>query len=73
MILHSAIAVPVLAKAISKIEEHETCLWSGRLGRAMASRGLSREDPLTAAQDLLDDPLTRAFEELNTRLDKGTS
>jgi hypothetical protein len=72
-ILHSAIALPVLAIAISKIREHEACLWSGRLNSAIAQMGLSSENPLKVAQELLDNPLTRAFKELNTRLDKGTS
>ena len=72
-ILHSVIVVPVLAKAISEIEEYETSLWSGRLNSEIAKRGLSSFDPLTVAQELLDSPLTRGFKELNTCLDRGTT
>jgi hypothetical protein len=73
LILHSLIVVPALAKAISEISEHPTSLWSARLSNEIAKRGLSSSDPLTAAQQLLDRPLTRGFKELNTTLDKGTS
>jgi hypothetical protein len=68
-ILHSTIVVPVLAKAIKEIEDHPTTLWSGRLKDELAKKNIDTDDPLEAAQKILESPLTRAFKELNASLD----
>ena len=70
-LLHSSIVLPVLADAISNIDKNEGTLWSDRLKELVGKKEIDIECPLMAAQELLDSPLTRTFDEVNAKLDKG--
>ena len=70
-LLHSSIVLPVLAAAISNIYTNQGTLWSDRLKELIEIKEIDIEHPLIAAQVLLDSPLTRTFDEVNARLDKG--
>jgi len=72
-LLHSALVLPVLAEAIRRLGEHDDTIWGGRLSALLDSRGLRRSEPLIAAQQLLDSPLTRAFQAVNVQLDRSGS
>lgn len=66
-VLHAAIVLPVLVQAIIKKDEqeHQECLWSHRLGELLERIG-DDEDPLVAAQLLLQLPLERALKQLDS-------
>jgi len=70
-LLHSALVMSVLAAAITKIDEHQETLWSARLKDLIQKKEVNTDCSLTAAQELLDSPLTRTFDEVNARLDRG--
>lgn len=70
-LLHSALVMPVLAVAINKIDEHQGTLWSARLKNLIEKKEINTDCSLTAAQELLDSPLTRTFDEVNAMLDRG--
>ena len=67
-VLHAVIVLPVLAQAIERMHEPEFAgnLWAGRIAQLLERRSIDYSDPLRAAQELLEYPVTRAL----TRLDK---
>lgn len=65
--LHSALVLPVLALAITKMEEQDT-KWKSRLLKFFVDRDIDWSDPCRAAQELLADPFGRASEQLSLRL-----
>jgi len=70
-ILHSAVVLPVLAKAISDIGDYSDTIWANRLQEIIERRDIDTENPLNAAQELLDCPLKRTFDQVNAMLDRG--
>lgn len=71
-ILHASIVLPVLVHAISKMEDPEfsSRLWAIRLQELFDRSELEADEPVLAAQQLLDSPLSRGLarlEELLTR------
>lgn len=69
-VIHSAIVLPVLSTAIKLIHAHSGTMWSNRLENLIKARGIDPNDPLKAAQELLDNPLFRTFGEINVYLDQ---
>ena len=70
-LLHSALVMSVLAVAITKVDEHQETLWSARLQDLIEKKAINTDCALTAAQEILDSPLTRTFDEVNAKLDRG--
>lgn len=72
-VIHSALVLPALAEAVRYMGEHGGKRWADRL-RAISEQHqeLDIKKPLQAAQILLRGPLTRAFRELNTALDRDS-
>lgn len=69
-ILHAALVLPVLAEAVPRTAEFAGRRWADRLSAMIEARRIDVEQPLEAAQKLLESPLTRAFAELNVALDQ---
>lgn len=69
-IVHSAIVLPVLARAIREMEQHSHTLWSNRLDNLIRAREIDPTDSLKAAQELLSSPMSRTFGEVNVYLDQ---
>jgi len=71
------IAVPVLAEAVRLMfhsddaRNFEEFLWFQRLEQSLTAKEISTDDPLAAAQALLDAPLNRALVELETEIYEG--
>lgn len=70
-LLHSTIVLSVMAAAISELNKYESTLWAGRIRDVLLKKDINTDYPLMAAQELLDSPLTRTFDEVNVKLDKG--
>ena len=60
-ILHSAVIFPVLIKAIESRSAFEHRLWASRLDAVMRAHNIADSDQLAAAQQILDNPVTRAL------------
>ena len=69
-LLHSALVLPILVNAISVVDDYSEFLWASRLKAALAGKQIDQEDPLMAAQELLDSPIRRTFESVNVVLDR---
>ena len=70
-IVHGAIVLPALAEAILHIDRHTDTLWGGRLKDLLEANNIPVGTPLSAAQEILANPITRTFSEVNTTLDGG--
>lgn len=68
-VLHPALVVPALCKALPQLGASEGRKWSDRLRAMVEARGIDLADHLTAAQALLAFPLTRAFRGLKAKLE----
>ena len=70
--LFSSLVVPALSLAIEKMDEasYEGRLWASRLKEVVQRKNINTNHPITAAQELLDNPLSRAFAHTNLMLDK---
>ncbi|WP_028467964.1 hypothetical protein [Neptunomonas japonica] len=72
--LHTSIVLPVLVGALYYLEEHGTgSTWTDRLEEIVNRLDLSLDNPLMSAQEILSNPLQRAFTEVNKELDKRSS
>jgi len=64
--LHASIVLPVLAEAITYVHnqhtEYSDSYWYERLSVILHEQELATDDPLVSAQQILKEPLTRAFE-----------
>jgi len=69
-VLHVALVLPALSEALRRIAEFSGRRWADRLRAIVEARDVDTTHPLDAAQILLQDPLTRAFDELNAALDR---
>ena len=58
---HAAIVLPVLMLAISQKGEYSTTRWAGRLHALMDARGINAQNPVAAAQQLLENPVQRGY------------
>lgn len=66
-LLHSAIVLPVLVDAIYEISDrgsgnYDGTAWSERLKQICIDRNINIEEPLTAAQKILNHPINRTLE-----------
>lgn len=72
-VVHIGLVLPVLASALGKIsagvEDYRGKRWWDRLSAIVQEKGLDLSDPLKTAQELLQNPVTRAFGELHSRFD----
>ncbi|WP_415895286.1 hypothetical protein ACMXYQ_16005 [Neptuniibacter sp. PT34_22] len=69
--LHTSIVLPVLVGALVYLDKNGTgSTWSDRLEEIVSRLELSLDDPLKTAQEILSNPLQRAFAEVNKELDK---
>jgi len=68
-VVHIGLVLPVLASALRAIDEYRGKRWSDRLFAIVQEKGLDLSDPLRASQQLLQNPVARAFHELNARMD----
>lgn len=69
-IIHSAIVLPVLARAIGEMRSRSRLKWSERLQNLIRTYEIDPVDPLRAAQLLLASPISRTIREVNVYLDK---
>lgn len=70
-LLHSTIVMPAIAAAIPEMEKNQSTLWAGRLKAIIEEKNINIDHPLMTAQELLNSPLKRTFDEVNAKLDKG--
>lgn len=69
-VLHVAIVMPALVEALPRLTEFAGRRWADRLRGIVEAREVDTSRPIEAAQILLQEPLTRAFDELNLVLDR---
>jgi hypothetical protein len=69
-VLHVALVLPALAEALRRIAEFSGRRWADRLRAIVEAREVDTTQPLEAAQILLQQPLTRSFDEVNAALDR---
>jgi hypothetical protein len=69
-VLHVALVLPALVEAVRRMGEFSGRRWADRLRSMTEVHQVDITQPLEAAQQLLQEPLTRAFNELNAALDK---
>jgi hypothetical protein len=72
-VLHVSLVLPALAEALRRMGEFAGRRWADRLRAIVEARQVNVGQPLEAAQLLLQQPLTRAFDELNAELDRETT
>jgi hypothetical protein len=70
-VLHTGIVLPVLMQALLELKTDDGVRWKSRLQAVLDDRGLSSEQPLQTAQELLAAPLARCLRDLNVKLDGG--
>jgi len=69
-VLHVALVLPALLEGLRRLGEFAGRRWADRLRAIAEARDTDVSQPLAAAQVLLQQPLTRAFDELNVVLDR---
>lgn len=68
-VIHSSVVLPVLMEAIMVLDDHSSSRWAGRLNEILIQKGLDRTNAIETAQKLLDLPIQRTFDKLNSELD----
>jgi hypothetical protein len=69
-VLHVALVVPALTEALRRLTEFAGRRWADRLRAIVEAREVDVTQPVDAAQILLNQPLARAFDELNVVLER---
>jgi hypothetical protein len=69
-VVHVAVVMPALAEALRRLVEFSGRRWADRLHAIVDARDIDTSQPLEAAQILLQEPLGRAFDELNLILER---
>ncbi len=72
-VLHVSLVLPALAEALRRMTDFSGLTWADRLRAIVEAREVNVGQPLEAAQILLQEPLSRAFDELNAELDREVS
>ncbi|MFA5878473.1 MAG: hypothetical protein WC845_03865 [Candidatus Staskawiczbacteria bacterium] len=71
--LHASIVFPVLVDAVFQVRigsnEYEDSAWFGRLEAILDAKGLREKEPFEGAQRILDNPVARNFQSVNSMLD----
>jgi len=69
-LIHSVLVLPALSEALRNLHAYTGKKWADRLLAITDLQNVDLQDPLRAAQLLLQGPLARAFRRINTVLDR---
>jgi hypothetical protein len=72
-VLHIGLVMPALVEGLRRLNDFSGRRWADRLRAIVETKGVDTSTPIEAAQILLQDPLGRAFDELNLYLDRDSS